>query len=66
MRGTVSPGIVKIGRRSEHFHNAYTGEASGMEEQLDRGKLTSGYVITGVLPQRKPEWDVFGCEVGHL
>ena len=50
MRGTDSPGIVRIGRRSEHFHNVYTREASGVEKQLDRGQPTSGYVITGVLP----------------
>ena len=66
MRGTNSPGIVTVGRRSEYFHNVYTREASGVEEQPDRGQLTSGYIITGVLPQREPEWDAFRCEVGHL
>ena len=66
MRGTDSPGIVRIERRSGHFHNVYTREASGVEEQLDRGRHTSWYVITGILPQRKPEWDALRCEVGHL
>jgi hypothetical protein len=66
MRGTVSPGIVRIGRMSGHFHNVYTHEASGVGEQLDHGQLTGRYVITGIILQRKPEWDAFRCEVGDL
>ena len=42
MRGTVSPGIVRIGSRSEHFHNVYTSKVLGIYKKWVAASLPVG------------------------